>query len=107
MPTTITAQDGAVIEQDTHITPDGCSGVLSNKTSNPTRAQQLAKALKACRRKYHAKKAKGRRVSCERRARKHYDPVKHKKTHGKAKKAARAQRVGVVASRAADRRDHG
>ena len=39
MPTTITAQDGAVIEQDTPVTPEGCSGVAAAHTSKPTRAQ--------------------------------------------------------------------
>ena len=58
MPTTITAQNGAVIEQDTSVVPDGCSGVAATHNSKPTRAQQLAKALTACRHKYRSKKAK-------------------------------------------------
>ena len=45
-----------------------------------TRAQKLAAALRACR-----KKARGKRASCERQARKRYAPIK-------AKKAAKARR---------------
>ena len=75
MPTTITAQDGAVIEQDTAVTPEGCSGVAAAHTSKPTRAQQLAKALTACRHKYRSKKAKSKRAACERQARKTLRPT--------------------------------
>jgi len=51
-------------------------------TSKPlTRAQKLAKALKACRSKY--KKSKSRRVSCEKRAHEKYGPKHKKKTSAK------------------------
>ncbi len=83
MPTTITAQDGAVIQQTTTVTPTSCSGVLPNKTSKPTQAQQLAKALAACRKKYKHKMHK--KAACEASARKRYAPKK--KSHGKAHKA--------------------
>ncbi|MFI5091263.1 MAG: hypothetical protein ACHP7P_14535, partial [Terriglobales bacterium] len=69
MPTEITGQNGAVIRQTTKIAVTGCKGVKA------TRAQLLAKALKACRKK----KSKSKRVACERQARKRYA----------AKKAAR------------------
>ena len=46
MPTVITAQNGAVIEQDTKIAVTGCKGVASYKVS---RSALLAKALKKCR----------------------------------------------------------
>ncbi|MFI5091351.1 MAG: hypothetical protein ACHP7P_15015, partial [Terriglobales bacterium] len=69
MPTEITGQNGAVIRQTTKIAVTGCKGVKA------TRAQLLAKALKACRKD----KKKSRRVACEKRARKRYG----------AKKAAR------------------
>ena len=70
MPTQITAQDGAVIEQNNPISPTGCNNVLATKTHKPTRAQQLAKALTACRHKYKHTKAK--RQACERAARKRH-----------------------------------
>jgi len=66
MPTTITAQNGAVINQTTKIGVRGCPKAA-------TRAQLLAKALKACR-KHHKKKKK--RLACERAARKKYGPKK-------------------------------
>ena len=84
-PTTITAQDGAVIQQNTPITPIGCNGVQAVKTSKPTRAQQLAKALAACRHKYRSKKAKSKRAGCEKQARKRYAPRATKKTTRKAR----------------------
>jgi hypothetical protein len=71
MPTTITAQDGAVIEQDTNVAVTGCSGVLANKTKL-TRAQLLTKALKACRKDKQTRK----RLACEKQARKRYAPKK-------------------------------
>ncbi len=86
MPTTITAQDGAVIQENTAVTPTGCGGVLAKKTSKPTRAEQLVKALASCRHKYHSKKAKPRRIACEAQARKRYGPIKKKTAH-KARKA--------------------
>jgi hypothetical protein len=71
MPTVITGQNGAVIEQDTKIAITGCSGVLGAKAAQPakpTRAQLLAKALRTCRKD----KKKSKRVACEKRARKKY-----------------------------------
>jgi hypothetical protein len=64
MPTTITAQDGAVVTQTTKIAVTGCA-------SDPkplTRAQRLAKALRACRGKRDGKQ----RASCESQARNRY-----------------------------------
>ena len=49
MPTEITAQNGAMIKQTTNIAASGCAGVKDSKTVKLTRAQLLAKALKACR----------------------------------------------------------
>ena len=86
IPTTITAQDGAVIEQDTNVAVTGCAGVKGFK-AKLTRAQLLAKALKACRKKY--KHAKRRRTACEKTARKRY--AAKKKPH-QAKKAATQRR---------------
>ena len=88
MPTVITAQDGAVIEQDTKITPEGCAGVLASKTSKPTRAQRLTKALAACHKKY--KHSKRRRTACEKTARKRYGPKQ--KAHTAKQTPSRSRR---------------
>lgn len=81
MPTTITAQDGAVIEQNTKVGLTGCAGVLPSKAKKLTRAQLLAKAITSCRAKYKHKKKK--RLGCEKQARKKYGPTR--KTAHKAK----------------------
>ena len=65
MPTTITGQNGVQIRESTPLTVTGCAAKPA------TRAQNLAKALKACRRK-----AKKRRVGCAAQARKRYGPSK-------------------------------
>jgi hypothetical protein len=79
-PTTITGQNGAVITQKTHVTITGCKAVKAYKA---TRAQLLAKALAACRKKYKHHHTK--RIKCERQAHKRYPTKKtaHKtsKTH--------------------------
>ena len=82
MPTVITAQNGVVINQNTPITTAGCSGVLSTKTKL-TKAQLLAKALKACRKRYNHSKAK--RQACERQSRNRY-AAKASKKHARKKK---------------------
>jgi hypothetical protein len=88
MPTTIVAQNGAVIEQDTPIAVTGCGEVKATKTSKPTKAQRLAKALKACHKKYA--KNKHKRLACERQTRKRYAPKKtHKARSSKAKNTQR------------------
>ncbi len=70
LPTTLTAQDGAVINQTTKATVTGCA-----KTKTLTRAQKLTLALKACHKQHnHAK-----RKACERTARKKYGPTVKKK----------------------------
>ncbi len=69
IPTTITAQNGTVIEQQTKINVSGCP-----KTKTLTRAQKLTIALKAC----HKKPKGTKRTSCERQARKKYGPLKKK-----------------------------
>ncbi|MEA2207717.1 MAG: hypothetical protein QOF54_194, partial [Solirubrobacteraceae bacterium] len=72
MPTEITAQNGAVIKQETKIGLTGC------KKTSISRAQKLKKALKACRKKHD----KHKRSACEKQARKRYGPkkaAKHKK----------------------------
>ncbi|HEY2282669.1 MAG TPA: hypothetical protein VGH60_03865 [Solirubrobacteraceae bacterium] len=68
LPTTITAQDGAIIKQNTRATVTGCA-----KVKTLTRAQKLTAALKLCRKRDRSRK--GRRVACERVARKKYGAV--------------------------------
>ncbi len=69
MPTEFLGQNGAVIHQSTPISVTGCA-----KKRSLTRAQKLAAALRVCH-----KKAKSKRASCERQARRKYGPVKPKK----------------------------
>ncbi len=74
IPTELTGQNGALVKKSTAVTVTGCA-----KTKVLTRAQKLALALRACK-----KKAKGKkRTACERAARKKYGPLK------KAKKATK------------------
>jgi hypothetical protein len=77
IPTTITGQNGVVIQQETKVPVSGCSGVLGKKE---TKTQKLKKALKACRKKFKHNKKK--RASCEKQAHKKYGP----KTKAKSKK---------------------
>ena len=86
MPTEITGQNGAVINQTTPIAVSGCAGVKSEKTVKLTRAQLLARALKACRSRHKHSRAK--RIACERQARKRFRASKaahktstHKSAH--------------------------
>jgi hypothetical protein len=74
IPTELTGQNGAKVNQNTPVTVTGCP-----KTKALTRAQKLALALKAC----HKKPKGEKRQACERAARKKYGPTK------KAKKAKR------------------
>jgi hypothetical protein len=80
MPTEITAQNGAVVKQETKIGLTGC--VKGIKKTALTRAQKLKRALKAC----HKKRNKAKRVACEKQARKKYGPKKAKKHVVKQKK---------------------
>ena len=66
LPTTITAQNGAVITQTTKLGVTGCPKAK-------TRAQKLKAAMKVCH-----KKAKGKRAACVRQARKKYGPLRKK-----------------------------
>ncbi|HVA19166.1 MAG TPA: hypothetical protein VMU55_03230, partial [Solirubrobacteraceae bacterium] len=74
MPTAFVAQDGAEIHQSTPITATGCPKRAL------TRAQKLARALKACRKD----RSKAKRAKCEKTARKRYGAKAKKK--GKKKK---------------------
>jgi hypothetical protein len=82
MPTEITAQNGAVIKQETKIGLTGC--VAGKKAHKASRAQLLKKALKKCRKQFsHSKK---KRTACEKKARKKYGPKKGKKKSAKKKR---------------------
>jgi hypothetical protein len=84
MPTTITGQNGAVIQQETAIPVVGCKAVKASKAKKLSRAQQLAKALKACRKRF--KRSGTKRAACEKQARKKYPAKKpSKKKSSKAK----------------------
>jgi hypothetical protein len=88
IPTTITGQNGAVIQQETKVPVEGCGAV---KGSKATRAQKLARALKQCRKKF--KHSARKRKACESKARKRYGK---KALHrgGHAKKAQRGKPAG-------------
>ena len=69
MPTEITSQAGTTIKESTNIAITGCKAVAAYKA---TRAQLLAKALAACRKRYKHNHSK--RGACERQARRRYRP---------------------------------
>jgi hypothetical protein len=73
MPTTITGQNGAVVTQTTKIAVTGCQGVLGAKY---TRAQLLARALRACKKD----RKRSKRLACEKQARKKYGAKAAKKS---------------------------
>jgi len=70
MPMTVVGQNGAVITQSTKIAVTGCPKV---RKATVTRAQHLAKALKACRKRDGLRRDE--RAKCERQARKRYAPI--------------------------------
>ena len=80
MPTTIAGQNGAVIERTTRIAIEGCGAVKAAIKRKLTNGQELARALKACRKKDRHSKA--RRVRCELQARRRY-PLGEKARRGK------------------------
>jgi len=87
MPTEITAQNGAVIKQNTKVAISGCKGVASYKT---TRAQKLAKARKECRSKYKRKRRHKKLLACERSARKRYPAKANKHAHSARPRLSRS-----------------
>jgi hypothetical protein len=86
MPTTIVGQNGTTIEETSKIARIGCGGVLPFKAKKLTRAQKLAKALKACRTRYKSKAKKSKRISCEKQAHKKYGKKKASKKKASKKK---------------------
>jgi hypothetical protein len=81
IPTSITGQNGAVLDQNTKIAVSGCPKV---RTVTSTRAQKLSKALKVCRKHYRGTSKRERREACEKQAKKRYAPSR--KTTKKTKK---------------------
>jgi len=71
MPTAFVARNGAVLHTSTKVSVTGCPKAKKTVLS---RAQRLAKALKACK-----KKSKSKRASCKKQARKRYGPAKKAK----------------------------
>src|SRR5580700_2071057 len=69
MPTEFVGQNGALLKQSTLLSVTGCA-----KAKALTRAQKLARALKACHRDHN----KAKRQQCERLARKRFGVVKKK-----------------------------
>ncbi len=104
MPTEITGQNGAVINETTTIAASGCGSVLSTKTKL-TRAQALAKALAACHKRYKHSKAKRR--ACERQARQRYAAKASKKHAPEKKQPQRAGRVTMSLELARRAGQHG
>ncbi len=83
MKTFFKAQNGLESNQTTPLTATGCP-----KAKKLTRAQKLAAAMKACKKKHN----KNSRAACVRAARKRYGPL--------GKKAQKAKRSGHIASAA-------
>jgi hypothetical protein len=86
--TTSATPASATFSGSGNIVQPATGGTLPTKLTKPNRAQQLRKALKACRRLKHKKT----RAACERSARKKYGPKKAKK--GARKSDRRSRRPG-------------
>ena len=91
MPTTITAQDGALISQSTKIAVEGCAQVKSAKAKKLSLAQKLKRGLARCRREY--RHSSSRRERCERQAHARYTSMalaacRHAHKHSRAKRAS-------------------
>ncbi len=72
------------LQSSGNLAPPAAASVVAVKAHTPTRAQLLARALKACRKDRQRKK----RLACERQARRRYGPAK------KASRASRTSRGG-------------
>ncbi len=84
MPIEMTGQNGAKLNQNIKIAATGCPKGIT-RVVTLTRAQKLAKALKACRTKYRGKSKKRKRVACEKQARRNYGHKATKTTKAKKK----------------------
>ncbi len=70
IPTALTGQNGTAVSKTVKVSVQGCAAVKASKAKKPTRAQALAKALKACRARQ--KRSHAKRAACERTARRRY-----------------------------------
>jgi hypothetical protein len=113
MPTTMIAQNGMRIEQETSVQVTGCTEVKGIKTSKLTLKQKLNRSLRFCKHKY--KHAKSRRARCERQAHARYTrqaltdcrhQVRHVKQRKKCERAARAK-FGLRGKKAVHRKRSG
>jgi hypothetical protein len=91
MPTTMIAQNGKRIEQETRVTVTGCGEVRSAKVSKLTLKQRLKRSLRSCKHTY--KHAKHRRVKCEHQAHARYTrqalaACRHQHKHQKKQRKA-------------------
>ena len=91
MPTTITGQNGVVLEHSTKIAISGCGEVKSAKVKKLTLMQKLHRALLSCQHRY--KHSKSRRIKCEHQAHARYTSLalvscRHQHKHTKRKRQA-------------------
>jgi hypothetical protein len=70
IPAQLTGQNTTLVNHTVKVAVQGCAAVKASKTRKLTRAQQLAHALKACRRAHPRSRAA--RTGCERHALRHY-----------------------------------
>jgi uncharacterized repeat protein (TIGR01451 family) len=105
MPTTMIAQNGMRIEQETSVQVTGCTEVKGIKASKRTLTRKLKHALASCRHRY--KHSKHKRASCEHRAHTHYTRIalancRHQHKHAKHKRQVceRAARKALAARHA-------
>ncbi len=81
IPMVLSGQNGAVIEQKTKVSVQGCGAVKATKAKKLTRAQRLKRALASCRKRF--KHSRAWRQRCEAKARKAFGAGHAKKTTAK------------------------
>jgi hypothetical protein len=84
MPTTLTGQNGVVINENTQVATTGCPALTKKTTAS--RGQKLARALRACRHRYRADRQRRRRAACERAVRRGRQRAKRPSKHGTGKR---------------------
>jgi hypothetical protein len=87
IPTQLTGQNGTLVNETVKVEVQGCAAVKASKTRKLTRAQQLALALKACRKGHEHSRAT--RAGCERHARRRYGARQAARARYAARKTAR------------------
>jgi hypothetical protein len=90
IPTQLTGQNGTLVNDSVKVAVQGCGAVKASKARKLTRAQKLAVALKACRKRYMHSRAG--RSKCERQARQRYGPRRgaRKRSHVELASAGRS-----------------